>query len=370
MGKAYSWHPGSRPLNARWILPVPLLPDEAFSGWLVRAALAQGCDPLVLTGELWPKWRVWTMDCDRGMPDDRLAVLEQECGVAAEAFRASMLPPLMVNVAGQVPELHEPWPWVRPFGRRNRRCVQGWQYCPVCLKEDDGKPFLRLHWRLAWHVACNKHGTVLLDRCPHCGGPVLPHRLAAEDETLAQCALCDGDLRETQPEDAGDELLAMQKTCDEAAGTGMARWGGKDVPAHEWFDLARFFAGWLRRCDLVVRRAFVDSLLPDAGEIERPVLTLSIEALPLDDRARLIVPAVRLASTGFGEMTEAALEAGMTVRSFRTRNRLPALLEPVVAALPERSRTRRKRAGSGDAPRSRAAVERMWRRLQRKAGLA
>jgi len=54
----------------------------------------------------------------------------------------------MKNVAGRVPASHDPWPWVRPFGRRNRRCVQGWQYCPSCLEEDD-KPFLRLHWRLA-----------------------------------------------------------------------------------------------------------------------------------------------------------------------------------------------------------------------------
>jgi len=369
MGQAYSWHPGGCPLNRRWVLPVPLLPDEVFSGWLVRAALAQGCDPLVLTGELWPKWRVWTLDCDRGVPDARLAVLERECGIPAEAFRASMLPPLMVNVAGRVPEPHEPWPWVRPFGRRNRRCVQGWQYCPSCLKED-GRPFLRLHWRLAWHVACGRHEMMLLDRCPHCGGPVLPHRLSAEDKTLVRCALCGADLRRARPGPAGGGILAMQQACDEAARSGVARQGNEDARVEDWFDLARFFTGWLRRCDLTARREFVRQLLPDAGEIERPALTLGVEALPLEERARLVVPAVRLASTGTRKMVEAALEAGLSARSFHTRNRLPALLEPVVAALPERGRSRRNRMADGGGPRSREAVERMWWRLQRKAGLA
>lgn len=350
-------------------MPVPILPDEAFSGWLVRAALTQGCDPLVLTGELWPKWRVWTMDCDRGIPDDRLAPLSLVSGIPPERFRASMLSSLVRNVAGRIPALHEIWPWVRPFGRKNRRCVQGWQYCPACLMED-AKPFMRLPWRMAWHVACGRHGMMLQDHCPHCHGPVVPHRLTAMDMELARCALCGGDLRDSRTEDAWGEVLAMQEACDMAAVSGVACRDDGEVPAHEWFDLARFFTGWLRRCDLTARHAFVERLLPDADVIERPSLTLGIEVLPVNERACLLVPAMRLASKSPGELTESAFEAGLSARSFHTRGRLPVLLESVASALPERKRARKGRSGRVDGPRPKAVVERMWRRLQRKAGLA
>ncbi|HNR14108.1 MAG TPA: TniQ family protein, partial [Thermodesulfobacteriota bacterium] len=41
------------------------------------------------------------------------------------------------------------------------------RYCPACLDEDD-TPYLRLRWRLAYEVVCERHRCLLLDRCPGC----------------------------------------------------------------------------------------------------------------------------------------------------------------------------------------------------------
>lgn len=370
MGQAYSWHPGNQPLKARWAVSVPLLPDEAFSGWLVRAALTLGCDPMALTGVLWSKKRVWTIDVDRGLPVDKLHILERESGIPVEAFQSAMLPPLMQNIMGRVPKMHEPWLWVRPFGRRNRKCIQGWQYCPECLAEDK-TPFFRLHWRLVWHLACDRHRAMLLDRCPHCDGPVLPHRLVAEDKTLAVCALCGGDLRKAGQESVDDTVLEMQQICNEAAGAGAVYWDGDIVAAQDWFELLRFFATWIRRSDLDGRRRFIELLLNERAPEGPPPLPMLVEALPLEERKDLMALAARLVRVGREKMTEAAQKAGLTRRSFWRPGGIPALLELVTLELPHGKRNRGKAGPMRREPRyrSKAVVKRMWKRLQRKAGL-
>lgn len=87
MVASHTWHPGTGRIESRWPVPVPLEADELLSTWLVRVALSQGCDPLVLTGELWPKWRVWTLDLDRGVATERLRILERMSGIDMSALR-------------------------------------------------------------------------------------------------------------------------------------------------------------------------------------------------------------------------------------------------------------------------------------------
>lgn len=50
----------------------------------------------------------------------------------------------------------------------------GLQYCPTCLATDH-VPYFRKRWRLAFVVACDLHGCMLRDRCPHCRSPVQPN---------------------------------------------------------------------------------------------------------------------------------------------------------------------------------------------------
>lgn len=87
-----------------------------------------------------------------------------------------------------------PTRWLLRAGvyHRTRRSF-GQQYCPRCLAE--GEAYYRLSWRFAWVTACERHRSVLLDRCPKCRQPVMFHRPAMNLESIVYCGACQFDLR-------------------------------------------------------------------------------------------------------------------------------------------------------------------------------
>ena len=162
-----------------WALSVPLLPEESLSSWLVRAALRQGCDPLSLTGAIWPTWRIWTRDIDREIPLARMRPLVNASGISSAKFQKAGMRDDCEKVVGySLPETRT-WPWLLALGSRNRTRHGGQQVCTLCLAEDS-TPYLRRHWRFAWHTGCRFHGVQLVDECPACKAPIEPHRLTAE----------------------------------------------------------------------------------------------------------------------------------------------------------------------------------------------
>lgn len=85
--------------------------------------------------------------------------------------------------------------------------------CPCCLSEE---VYLRQHWEHAFITACQKHGCMLIEKCPSCC-----NWLSSEREHLELCP-CGHDLRTTSSEQArplhvwlstllcGEESTAMQ----------------------------------------------------------------------------------------------------------------------------------------------------------------
>lgn len=220
-----------------WAIPVHLLPDELFSTWLARAALAQGCDPIHLTGALWPKWRAWTVDLDRGLTDERLKILSARSGLTEARLEAATLKPMLNVVAPDVKQGQTTWPWVLAQGSRNRRRQGGLQFCPKCLDEDS-KPYFRRSWRFAWHVGCERHGTLLADCCGSCSGPIEPHRARATDKTLCKCPSCGNDLRNTPTATVSVDAIAFQAIADAVLETGHGTWANSVVNREIWFRLA------------------------------------------------------------------------------------------------------------------------------------
>ena len=225
-------------MTRAWALRVDLLPGELFSTWLVRAALGQGCDPMHLTGWLWPSWRAWTVDLDRGLTSPRLTVLASRSGIAAERLEAAMLHPLLALVAPDVNRSQAMWPWMLAQGSRNRRRQGGLQFCPACLAED-AMPYFRRAWRLAWHIGCATHGTLLADHCGRCYAPAEPHRLRAGDRTLCNCASCGHDLRHCAVIRVCQEALSFQRAADAVLSSGHGTWAGERVDRERWFSLAK-----------------------------------------------------------------------------------------------------------------------------------
>jgi TniQ len=86
------------------------------------------------------------------------------------------------------------------YHRTRRRF--GLQYCPDCLAED-GEPYYRRRWRLAFMTVCERHAVPLRDRCPWCGAAVNFHRGEMGDyrkfavTSLTLCYACGHDLRES-----------------------------------------------------------------------------------------------------------------------------------------------------------------------------
>lgn len=225
-----------------WAIRVPLLPGELFSTWLSRAALAQGCDPIVLTGNVWPRWRAWTRDLDRGLSAERLDTLASRSGLCRLQLEEATLRPIIQQIAPDAVERKDAWPWVMAQGSRNRRRFGGLQYCPQCLTED-GMPYFRRHWRLAWHTGCERHGCLLADHCGNCRAPVEPHRCRAMDGVQTRCPSCSIDLRATRTDSACHEALAFQQAADAVLVAGRGSWAGATLQPPAWFAAARTHAG-------------------------------------------------------------------------------------------------------------------------------
>lgn len=89
-----------------------------------------------------------------------------------------------------------------PLGVRAKGQHFGIQYCPCCLIEDQGKPYFRRYWRLAFLTCCPFHSTQLKDCCPNCEKPIdlkhlhkQPKSLILHPMDIAYCSQCNFDLR-------------------------------------------------------------------------------------------------------------------------------------------------------------------------------
>lgn len=374
MAASYSWNPGIEGVMSPWAIFVPLLPDEIISSWLVRAALTQGCDPLVLTGEVWPKWRIWTQDADRFLVDERIKSLCAVSGIPMEAFRAATLYPIASQIFGRNPPEKASWPWVLTLGARNTKRHGGMQYCSSCLTAD-AKPYYRRQWRFAWHTCCEKHGVSLRDRCHACGVPIEPHRLLAEDQNIAVCATCKADLRNASSHPCPADALAFQGTVDHVVLHGQGSFQGQIIDISEWFVLMNFFESLIRRANRSGAETLNDFLhrlglqLPDG----LPVLSgAGVDMLRTNERQKLLGMVYPLVVADKEQFEIALKESGITLQTFCSKGEtLPKPLLEITSTLPDKPRVHtRKAARKLVGPRPRQEVMRMMARLQRKLEMA
>ncbi len=370
MAASYSWHPGTCSVNQRWAFPVPLFPDEIMSSWLVRAALAHGCDPLVLTGEVWPKWRIWTRDTDRFISDARLKLLAAISGIQHKAFRAATLN----SVASKIQESPLPekaiWPWILAIGARNTKRRSGLQYCPLCLS-DDTIPYYRIQWRFAWHTCCEHHECMLLDRCWQCSAPLEIHRLVAEDANVALCASCKAGLIDAKTTPSCTDAMAFQRIADRFVIESGGAFLGEPISVTDWFAVMDFFVSLIRRAN----RSHVDGLM---SFMERVGVVLpkgismiagaGIELLRVNERQQILGTAWRFVTADRVQLCDALRESGITRQGFCAKGEpVPILLTDLAYALPDNSVTRARRLQRRPiGPRSRREVMNMLARLERK----
>ncbi len=370
MATTYTWHPGSVSVNARWTIPVTILPDELFSTWLIRAALAQGCDPLALTGYIWPKWRVWACDVDRGISLERLSLLSKEAGISAECFDNTTLKDINNKITHNNLKLKALSPWILAQGSRNRKRKGGLQYCPECLKKDK-VPYFRLQWRMAWHTVCERCNCQLLDRCPNCKAVIEPHRLVATDKLITSCTSCQSDLRNTSSIVSNENLRKIQTIADNSIIAGCGLYNDHVLKTHEWFSVLRYFIALIRKACAMNNMGLVNFLNCCDIEINSelsPLTGLAFEMLPINERSLLLDAAYKLIQIKEDDFILYADDFKLNIQAFKeSRQVLPEVIYGVIKSLPLKCYVRSdKKKSQHYRPCSRQAVMRKWALLQRK----
>lgn len=160
-------------IGDRWPFRVALLDDELLSSYLIRNANAHGSTPYSFASYYWPGRQVWNRDIDRIVDPSWLDEFAFLAGITSEQLEASSLFPFRRILGrtlrnGDTPLILS----VSVYHRTRRR--HGLQFCAACFA--DGRHGFRRVWRLGFVLSCPEHGIPLLDACPTCDSPVVPHR--------------------------------------------------------------------------------------------------------------------------------------------------------------------------------------------------
>jgi hypothetical protein len=325
---------------------------------------------MVLTAQVWPKWRIWTQDADRFFNDAQLAPICALSGIGKTTLKSASLSPIATRIYGKSPPEKAAWTWVVAPGARNTKRHNSIQYCPTCLK-NDVKPYFRLQWRFAWHTGCTVHCHALLDRCPACNAPVEYHRLQAQDKLISVCATCKADLRFGQTRNCSQDALRFQQCADDVLAQSEGAFQGDAMDVTSWFELANFFVSLIR----VAQRggnAPLCEFLRLLG-VQLPVgISIQpgnqLEVLQSHDRERLLAALVPLMSASKITFDQALNKSNITKQGFAGHGLVPtAWVRTTAASLPSALREKSTRSNEKlNGPRSKYQVKRMMSRLQRK----
>lgn len=310
-------------IGKEWPYRVPLREDELLSSFLIRNAHAHGTTPYSFLSYHWPGRPFWNRDTDRVADRAWLNELEVCTGVSAHRLEASTLLSLRRDLGSTLPNGDTPLLLsVSVFHRTRRR--YGLLYCPACFAE--GRRWYRRIWRLGFVFVCSEHGELLLDACPACGSPIVPHRSMYLD--LTRCHRCGGPLSTSQggmvpPPD----VLALQRYLLQVLAGGSNRVGPFDHT--EVLSSVRGLLSVLtsRRVHTALRAAF---RLPAA---QLPVDRLQFEHARTSERILLLETLMAWMSDWPSTFRTGARSAGLTQRAF-ARIRQPSTLQGEVARLP------------------------------------
>jgi hypothetical protein len=320
-----------------WIFRLSPKTDELLSSCLVRNALAHGSTPYRFLNLFWPGFPVWNRDIDRAPNPEWLTQLADILKIQSERLDRCTLRSMRQRlVCGRALE-HSGTPLLLSLGVFHRlRRRHGQQYCPACLAFEG---FFQRTWRLGFVVSCETHRSALRDACPHCGAPIIPHRVRMQ---IDLCHVCDGTLIvpcdwDAYPPSAVVDLQRRLRRCLER--------DRNDVDEGLWNNSNMF---------LVVRSLLSIAAAPSVNRRLRLAFGLRPLAFVSGERtgfenARLLARVADLDTIAAWtahwpeSFRMGAIEAGLTQRSF-IRLLTPEPLATEVAVLPDGSRRDRRLA--------------------------
>lgn len=289
-----------------WPIHPHRFPDELLSFWVLRVAHDNRIKLQTFTNITFGRTAtLWNRDIDRSATQSVLETLSVRTGAPVEELKAGMLS----SFEGGMFERHNPFGnshWVLPLGIYHRtRRAYGMQFCPMCLFWDP-VPYFRRHWRLGLSTICDRHGTMLHDRCPQCSAPViyfrndLGHRKNGQLGGHTLCWQCKFDLRRA-PTWGGDWLDAQTYIALRSLLTFIdCKFA---VAGQHCFDYANlFFVGLHRICEMLASKGkrrkydkFQAAVSAATGmRLPHPAGRASFELLSLAERHRILLCALWL----------------------------------------------------------------------------
>lgn len=167
-----------------WRGKVIPLPDELLTSWLIRLARRVGLTVYGLVRQVLHNESLFCRDTDLLIRSSALQSLASFADIDVLQLKEHTL---QVDCPARTNGVT---PGVLAYGIYHRkRKRHGLQYCPKCLAHE---PYLRKEWRFALQFGCPIHGVLLLDACPRCDAPLMPHR--RYDGNFAKCSECSASL--------------------------------------------------------------------------------------------------------------------------------------------------------------------------------
>ncbi|SMQ59407.1 TniQ protein [Pseudidiomarina planktonica] len=357
---------GNSVVRGPWPARLKPLDDESLSSWLVRASLANRSTPSQIVNHVWPKWRAWTRDVDRGLDVSQTNALTQISTLHPEVIKQMLLAPIVQKITGKDSLSNSiAWKWVVQRSTRSVNTNRSTQFCPECLRTDH-KPYLRLKWRLSFITICTKHQVELLDCCPQCGESVEIHKL--KRGKLKYCAHCRWDISDTDTVNCNPGILILTEQL-------ISELRNKEK-AESKFELLRFTIALLRRLT-DSKYAITDPLLLSlAAQTDECRLSdirrLSFDWLNSDDRRNLLTMTAPLIELPPKELASVLLNSGIPIG--RLRSFVPHLPKSLEQHFPRREtkscRLNKTSPKSSLKPTPKRLVQRRWETFLKKHGLS
>lgn len=344
--------------------------DELLSSWLIRAAFDWGCDPLSFTSIVWPSYRVWTIDRDRGIPEKRLARLCQEFDVNNDAIERLFLYQLVCTTTNHKLTKNNYWPWVIPYGLRNRSSLGAIQFCPKCIRETSSA-YIKRRWRMAWNTVCAHHMCTLIDSCPNCFKPLQIQQILLVDRSLVHCVYCNHSVDFKKTCDVDSTYLKAQTLMRCSVNGHSFHFWEEERSSSDFFSVLRLSISLLHQFSTRPRTVPSELIaLLRAGNfgLHLPASGLTFEQLPLGTRERMIRTGLNIFDLEKSQVLEVATKYRTLGSLFQRLAQYDTKFCPdILEAIPSNQKIIARRLTGKTMIQSRSSVELKLTRLIRKS---
>lgn len=224
--------------------PYPF-PNESAASWIQRVCQLHGLTYKALSGFLGIKA---CRDPDVAVPRHFVCFIGLGTGISGKRLRE------LADVFHAV-RLHPPSKALLNF----HDGTPSYRFCPQCIATDL-VPYLRIEWRFKDWTVCPKHQVKMLERCPHCGAPILGTMpclgMSEDDEALGvgHCTFCERPLA-TTTESYPQTWVSPTKLKVQNAIVSAVRRGGLRLEGYYW-PVSLDFILWLRDNPELVKSCF------------------------------------------------------------------------------------------------------------------